>query len=174
VTLDGFFEGAKPWDLDFHNYGWGEELEAMSHQQLEATGALLFGRATYEGMAAFWTNDSTPTADFMNNVPKIVFSNTLERADWTNSRLVRGRAEDEVARLKAQPGKDLYIFGSAALAASLTDAGLIDEYRLGLNPVVLGAGTPHFKPRPAPLPMRLLEARPLKTGCVLLRYAPIK
>src|SRR5690606_9305180 len=99
--------------------------------------------------------------DLMNGIPKLVFSSTLNAATWSNSRLVRGRAEDEVARLKREPGKDMLIFGSAELTASLTERGLIDEYRLGIAPIVLGEGNPLFKPLPARLNMRLLEAKPL-------------
>ena len=174
VTLDGFFEGPKPWDIGWHELGWGEELQQLSIEQTNSAGALLFGRATYEGMAAYWPSAKGETADIMNAIPKIVFSKTLERADWSNTTLVRASAEREVARLKQQTGKDLFIFGSAKLADSLTRNGLIDEYRLGVNPVVLGAGSPLFKPAPQSLKLRLLDARALKSGCVLLRYEPAR
>ncbi len=133
---------------------------------------LLFGRVTYQGMAQYWSSAEGEIADFMNNVPKVVFSRTLEKADWKNTQLVKENAEEEVARLKQQPGKDLFIFGSAALSASLMQRGLIDEYRLGLTPVVLGGGNPLFKSSPDRVRMRLLEVRPLKSGCVILRYEP--
>jgi dihydrofolate reductase len=133
---------------------------------------ILFGRVTYEGMAAYWPSATGEVADIMNAIPKVVFSRTLARADWNNTRLVTGDAERDVPRLKQQPGKDLLIFGGAKLTASLTRAGLIDEYRLGLNPVVLGAGSPLFKPESGGMKMKLLEARAFLTGCVLLRYEP--
>jgi dihydrofolate reductase len=101
-----------------------------------------------------------------------VFSRTLESADWDNSRLVKTNAEQEVARLKQQPGKDLFIFGSADFSSALMKAGLIDEYRLGLNPILLGGGNPLFKPMPERMRMKLLEARPLESGCLILRYQP--
>ncbi len=174
VTLDGCFEGPKPWDLGWHELGWGEELAQLSIEQTSSADALLFGRATYEGMAAYWASAKGKTADIMNAIPKVVFSKTLERADWNNTRLVREGAEREVARLKQQAGKDLFIYGSASLANSLTRSGLIDEYRLGLNPVVLGGGSPLFKPAPESMKMRLLDVRALKSGCVLLRYEPAR
>jgi len=174
VTLDGFFEGPKPWDIDWHELGWGEELERLSVEQTSAADALLFGRVTYEGMAAHWPSAKGATADIMNAIPKIVFSKTLECAEWNNTRVVRESAEREVARLKQQAGKDLLIFGSANLADSLTRSGLIDEYRLGVNPVVLGGGSPLFKPAPESLKLKLLDARALKSGCVLLRYEPAR
>jgi len=173
VTLDGFFEGAKSWEIGWHEDVWGSELEQFSLDQSKSIGALLFGRVTYQGMAAYWSTATGEIADFMNTVPKVIFSRTMESADWNNSRLVKGKAEEEVARLKQQPGKDLYIFGSAHLSAALTEDGLIDEYRLGLNPIVLGGGNPLFKPSPNPLRMKLLEARPLTSGVVLLRYQPL-
>jgi dihydrofolate reductase len=158
--------------LDWHEYVWGEELEQLSLEQLKSADMLLFGRVTYQGMASHWPSATGEVADVMNGIPKVVFSRTLERAEWTNTRLVKADAQEEVATLKQQSGKDLFIFGSADLSSTLIRHGLIDEYRLGLTPVVLGSGKPLFKPGPDRLRMRLLEARPLKLGCVILRYEP--
>ena len=172
VTLDGFFEGSNSWEIGWHELGWGEELKRLSIEQTNAADMILFGRVTYEGMAAYWPSAKGEVAETMNAIPKVVFSKTLARPDWNNTRLVKGDAAREVRHLKQQPGKDLLIFGSAKLTASLTREGLIDEYRLGLNPVVLGAGSPLFKPESRTMKMKLLEARALQTGCVLLRYEP--
>lgn len=172
VTLDGFFEGARPWDIDFHEAGWGPELERFSIEQMSTADLLLFGRVTYEGMAQYWSTAAGETAERMNGIQKVVFSRTLASADWVNSRLVGTDAAEEVARLKGEPGGDILVFGSADLCASLMQAGLIDEYRLGVNPIVLGEGKPLFKPGTGPAKMRLLEARPLQTGCILCFYAP--
>jgi dihydrofolate reductase len=172
LTLDGFFEGPTPWALDWHESVWGEELERLSIEQLRAAGGLLFGRVTYAGMAAYWSSASGEIAELMNALPKFVVSTTLASADWNNSRLLRVDVEAEVARLKQQPGQDLFVFGSAKLCATLMRSGLIDEYRLCLTPIVLGAGQPLFKALPEPQRMRLLEARALSSGGVLLRYAP--
>ena len=170
ITLDGFFEGRKKWELDWHDYVWGEELERLSIEQTKSADMILFGRVTYEGMAAYWPSAKGEVADIMNSIPKVVFSNTLERADWNNTRLVKGRAEDEVAKLKKQgSGGDMFVFGSADLSSSLIRAGLFDEYRLCIVPVVLGGGTPLFKPAPERVRMNLLETRQLKTGGVILR-----
>ena len=171
VTLDGYFEGPKPWEIDWHEYVWGEELERFSLDQAQEVGTLLFGRKTYEGMAAYWSTAAGEVAEFMNSIPKVVFSNTLETAGWSKTRLVKGSAEEEVARMKQEHGKDLFIFGSANLIWSLTAQGLIDEYRIGLNPLVLGGGTPMFKPSKERMRLKLLEARPMQSGVVLLRYA---
>ena len=172
VTLDGFFEGKESWEIDWHEYVWGEELERFSIEQSKSIGMLLFGRVTYQGMAAYWTSAAGEIADFMNGIPKVVFSRTLERAEWSNTRVVKGTAEDEVAKLKQQPGKDLYIFGSANLSSALARQGLIDEYRLALNPLILGGGNPLFKPNPNRIRLTLLETRPLKSGVVILHYKP--
>jgi dihydrofolate reductase len=171
VTLDGYFEGVAPWSLDWHETVWGEELERFSLDQAGTADMLLFGRRTYEGMAAHWKTASGEIADFMNRVPKVVCSRTLDAVDWHNSRLARD-AVAEVARLKAEPGRDIYIFGSAELCDALLRADLIDEYRLGLVPLLLGDGRPLFKPGGGRHTMALLEACPLSTGCVILRYRP--
>jgi dihydrofolate reductase len=172
VTLEGFFEGPKKWDLDWHEYVWGDELKQLSLEQGKTADALLFGRVTYEGMAAHWPTAKGAVADFMNSVPKVVFSRTLAKADWRNSRLVRENAEGEVAKLKNAPGQNLYVFGSADLSATLMQHDLFDEYRLCVVPVVLGAGTPLFKPSGEPKRMNLREARRLKSGGVILFCEP--
>lgn len=172
VTLDGYFEGPKSWDIDWHEDVFDEELEAFSLEQGRAAGALLFGRVTYEGMAAYWPSQEGEIAEFMNRLPKFVFSRTLEEAEWANTTLVKENAAEVVAELKEQSGKDLFLFGSADFASTLMQHDLIDEYRLCVTPLVLGDGNPLFKPQPERLRFELLEARPLKSGSVLLRYQP--
>jgi dihydrofolate reductase len=172
VTLDGCFEGPTRWDMAFHEIAWGPELEAFSIEQFDEIGQLLFGRVTYEGMAAHWQTADGVIADFMNEVPKVVFSRTLDRPAWRNTRLVETDAAEEVRRLKREDGGDLFVFGSADLAASLLDAGLVDELRLGLVPVVLGSGTPFFKGGAVPVRMDFVGSRQLGPGCTLLRYRP--
>lgn len=173
ITLDGMFEGPEPWDLKAHEYAWGDELAQFSIEQGREVGALVFGRRTYEGMAAHWRNATGEIAEFMNAVPKYVFSRTLKSADWANSTLVKEDAGTAVARLKKEPGKDLFVFGSADLSATLIREGLFDEYRIGLIPVTLGEGSPLFKPGSKPMKMELLESRPLGERCLLLRYQPV-
>ncbi|HYD53283.1 MAG TPA: dihydrofolate reductase family protein [Gemmatimonadaceae bacterium] len=170
ISLDGYFEGTKPWDLPFHLVVWGEELERRSIEQLDGADALLFGRATYEGMAAHWPTATGAVAERMNRIEKVVFSNTLDAATWNNSRLVRGEAADEVERLKRSPGKDLLIFGSAILSGALTRRGLIDEYRIGVAPVILGAGRPLFAPSEREHRLALMDTSMTKTGCAVLTY----
>jgi dihydrofolate reductase len=172
VTLEGFFEGPKKWDLDWHEYVWGEELEQLSLEQGKSADALLFGRVTYEGMAAYWSTATGAVAEFMNSVPKVVFSRTLAKADWNNTRLVREDAVGEIAKLKNAAGKNLYVFGSADLSATLTQHDLFDEYRLCVVPVLLGSGTPLFKTASERKRMKLRETRTLKSGGVILFCEP--
>lgn len=173
-TLDGYFEGTEPWSLDFHDTVWGPELEQMSIGQEDEVGTLLFGRATYEGMAKYWSTATGHIAEFMNGVPKVVFSDTLDEATWNNTRLMRGDAADAVAALKNEDGKDLFVFGSAALCDSLRRRGLFDEYRVCLAPILLGRGVPLFKPSDDRRRLRLAESRQLATGGVILRYLPFE
>lgn len=172
VTLDGFFEGPSSWSLDWHEYVWGEELERLSTEQLTAADLLLFDRGTYEGMARYWPSATGTVADLMNHIPKVVFSRSLTRAERSGTTLIRDPAEREAARLKEQPGRDALIFGTAAPCATLMREGLIDEYRLAVVPVVLGGGTPLFKPSAHRTRMELLDSRALASGAVILRYRP--
>jgi dihydrofolate reductase len=171
VTVDGYFEGDKKWDLDFHNTAWGPELEKMSLEFGSSAEALIFGRVTYEGMRDHWTTttDEGPVKDFMNALPKLVASRTLTSSNWNNTR-VTADIGGEIARLKAQAKRDLYVFGSADLIHSLLEQELVDEILLCVVPQLLGSGTPLFK-KGSPCGLTLAESRPLSNGSVILRYA---
>jgi dihydrofolate reductase len=173
VTLDGFFEGPEKWSLDWHDIAWGDELKNVSIDLLQSASMLLFGRVTYQGMANHWPNAKGEVANLMNSIPKVVFSTTLDRADWNNTTLVSGSAVEKVSELKKGSPKDIFLLGSADLASSLMPGRLIDEYRLCLTPVVLGDGTPLFKPSDDSTRMRLIDARPLSSGAIILRYEPV-
>lgn len=172
LTLDGYFEGEKSWSLDFHQLAWGDALERLSTEQLHTAGALLLGRVTYEGMAAYWQTAQGEVADLMNSLPKVVVSRTINRADWNNTKLVKDNAAAEVSKLKQQGDKNIFVFGSANLSVTLMEQGLFDEYRLCLVPVVLGKGKPLFASGLTQLKLRLLEERRLDSGSVILRYGP--
>src|SRR5690606_38616179 len=122
-----------------------EELEPYILESQMGAGTLLFGRVTYEGMASYWPSEEGPIAEFMNSVPKVVFSRTLDTADWNNTRLVKDNAAEEVRQLKEEDGGTIFVFGSADFTSTLIEHDLIDEYRLGINPLLLGRGTPFFK-----------------------------
>jgi dihydrofolate reductase len=170
ITLDGYFEGEKNWELPFLETVWGAEMERFSLEQLNSTSYLVFGRTTYEGMAAYWKTAKGEIADFMNNLPKIVCSRTLNSTDWNNSILLKENVANEIATLKATSNKDLYVFGSANLSETLIRENLFDEYRIGIAPVIAGKGRYLF---PKGLPgknLSLLSSQPLITGGVILKY----
>ena len=176
ITLDGFFEGPNQ-DISWHNVD--DEFNEFAIDQLNEVDTLLFGRVTYQVMASYWPtefaiSDDPIVAGLMNSLPKIVFSKTLEKAEWNNSRLVKENIVEEVLKLKGQPGKDIAIFGSSDLAVTLATHDLIDEYRIIVNPVFLGGGTPLLKGIKDQLNLKLLKARMFKSGNVLLYYAPEK
>lgn len=172
MSLDGFVEGPKR-DISWHGDVWGPELEELSVEQGKEIGALLFGRVTYELMASYWpTAEKGPIADYMNALPKYVFSRTLKKADWSETTLVKNNAAEEVARLKREKGKDIFVFGSADLSSHLLP--LFDEFRIGVAPLFLGQGTPLFKRQDYRANLNLLDAKPHSTGVVVLRYAPKK
>ena len=144
ITLDGFFEGAKSWELDWMQSTFDDELEAFAIEQLRTTGMLLFGRTTYEGMAAYWQTATGTVAEFMNSLPKTVFSQTMRQTGWANTTLVKEDPVSAVRELKKQVKGNIFVFGSGKLCAALLEAGLFDEVRLGLAPLVLGRGATLF------------------------------
>ncbi len=177
VSLDGFFEGPNH-ELDWHLVD--DELHTHFNEQLGAMSAFLDGRVSYQLMAGFWpTADADPSttgpmvefARIWRDMPKIVFSRTLERAAW-NTRIVRNVVPQEIRALKEQPGGDMAV-GGADLAATFRRYDLIDEYRLYVQPVLLGRGRPLFQPFDTPTPLRLAETRTFGNGVVLLRHARV-
>lgn len=172
VTLDGCFEGEKAWDLSFHELVWGPDLEALSLEQLHEASALIFGENTYKGMADYWPNatgNDLPVASLMNSVPKIVCSPTLEKAEWNNTTISRDAVAD-IQRLKNEEGGPMFVFGSGILSESLMNAGLFDEIRVCVAPTILGKGRHLFTDSNVHRNLKLLEAKPLPNGGVILRY----
>lgn len=174
ITLDGFFEGNQLWDLSCHNLIWGDELEKLSIEQLNAADYLVFGRVTYEGMAAYWREAKGEIADLMNKIPKLVFSKSLQTVDWNNATLIKNDASSAISKLKAEGGKDMYVFGSANLSETFINNNLFDEYRIGIAPVILGKGRPLFREGASTLNLTLVSTQQLLTGGVVLKYASKK
>jgi dihydrofolate reductase len=170
ITLDGYFEGNHNWDLSFHNLVWGQELEKLSIEQLNSAGYLVFGRVTYEGMASYWKKEKGEIADLMNNMPKLVFSKTLNSADWNNTTLIKENASAEIRKLKEQGSGDMYVFGSANLSETFINDNLFDEYRIGIAPVILGSGRSLFRQGITSLNLSLVSTQQLLTGGVVLIY----
>jgi dihydrofolate reductase len=177
VSVDGFFEGPNR-ELDWHRVD--DELHGHFNEQLSTMGAFLNGRVTYELMARFWpTADTNPSstgpmvefARIWREMPKIVFSRTLERADW-NTTVVRDVVPEQIRELKARPGGDLAL-GGADLAAAFLRHDLVDECRIYVHPVVIGRGKPLFRPGDARTALQLAETRTFGNGVVLLRYGVV-
>ena len=174
VSLDGFADSSS------HSLDWvqiDEELHTFFNDQSREMSASLYGRRMYELMFGYWpTAGADPAAtpaevDFAGiwkRIPRIVFSTTLDQVD-PGSRLVRSDPVEEVARLKPQPGYDMDVAGPT-LASALMRAGLVDEYRLFVHPIILGAGTPFFTALDARVPLKLLETRTFGSGVVYVRY----
>jgi dihydrofolate reductase len=172
VSLDGYFAGPNG-EIDW--FGWDETLRDLSISTLGRVDTLLFGRVTYEMMASYWpttTTEDPVIARSMNALSKIVFSSSLKKADWNNTRVVNRIDPAEIVKMKQQPGKDMVIYGSGVIVSMLSRLGLIDEYRLIVNPVILGNGKPLFKGLTEKLKLTLQEATVLGSGNVLLRYEP--
>jgi dihydrofolate reductase len=173
VSLDGFIAGP---DGDIDWSAPDEELHRFHNQQARETGMQLYGRRLYEAMTYWETADENPSlpeyelefARIWKDTPKIVFSRTLEKVEG-NARLARSSAAEEVARLKEQPGKDLAV-GGAGLASTFIKLGLVDEYRLFVSPVVLGAGTPYFPALDERIDLELVETRTFGSRVVYVRY----
>jgi len=160
-------------DLDW----FGVDQEYFDYTATEATrrDLILFGRVTYAGMETYWTSkeaaDSDPVVtEQMNSTNKLVFSRTLKSANWVNTRLVKDDLVGEITRLKQQPGKGIAIFGSGTIVSQLTEAGLIDEYQIVVNPVIIGSGVPNFSGLTHKVNLKLVDAKAFKNGVVLLKY----
>jgi len=171
VSIDGYvaaLDGSHPW-------GYANPDEGTKRWILDSVygaGAHLMGRVTYEEMAAHWPTSKSEYAQPMNEIPKVVFSKTLQHADWPETRIARGDLGEEIGRLKREPGNDLIAYGGATFAQALSRLGLVDEYRLMIQPAALGVGLPLFKGLAAPLHLELIEATTYATGVAIHVYRP--
>jgi dihydrofolate reductase len=178
VTLDGVMED--PGGAEKSRYGgWafqferGPEGDKFKYDELMASDALLLGRVTYEGFAEAWPSRTGDFADKMNGMRKYVVSTTLERADWSNSRIIKGNVVEELSKLKAWEGGDILVAGSGQLVQTLIQHDLVDEYRLMVFPLIVGGGKRLFQEGSERLALRLVEARPVGSeGVLTLVYRP--
>ncbi|HTF21792.1 MAG TPA: dihydrofolate reductase family protein [Chryseolinea sp.] len=179
LSLDGFAAGPNG-ELDFLSYDG--ELAQYASELVKTVGSPVYGRTTYQLMESYWPTILTKPdagkhelehAQWVENVPKIVFSKTLNEVTWNNTRLIKDNISEEVKKLKQQPGKDLVIFGSPGLAATFMNLGLIDEYKLTVHPVVLSNGINVFKSNTIKSRLKLLDTKTLKSGVVTLHYETI-
>jgi dihydrofolate reductase len=178
VSLDGYFvdvNGDMSWAKADHQ---DAEWNAFVAENASGGGILVFGRVTYELMAGFWPTpfaiENMPVvAEGMNNMPKVVFSRTLDHVSWNNTTLVKGDLAAEIRRMKQEPGEGMAILGSGSIVSQLAQEGLIDEYQIVVNPVVLGAGRTMFDGVKEKLSLKLTKTRAFGNGNVLLRYEPM-
>jgi dihydrofolate reductase len=169
ASVDGYFEGPNR-ELDWHKVGG--DWNPYVFELFEDTDTILFGRRTYEMMAAYWPSvTDDPIAEKMNSLPKIVFSKTLKSVDWANSRIATDAAA-EIRKLKQEPGKNMVIFGSSDLAVSLMRENLIDDFRIVVSPIVLGNGKPLFHGLNDRYKLKLLKTQTFQSGHVMLYYKP--
>jgi dihydrofolate reductase len=171
VSIDGYVasvDGAHDWGY----HGEDPATTEWKLASLRAAGAHLMGRRTYEDMASVWPKSSSDVAAVMNEIPKVVFSKTLRRAEWRESQIAAGELANEVERLKAQEGGYLLAHGGARFARALSRERLVDEYRLVIHPAALGDGLPLFKDLPSRLALELVEAHTYSTGAAVHIYRP--
>lgn len=172
ISIDGYF--ADPdGEIDWHNVD--QEFNEAAIEMLKSVDTILFGRITYQMMADYWSSSIAQTDDpivagFMNTLPKIVFSKTLEKVEWNNSILLKSDLENEIKRIKEQNGKDIAILGSGTIVQYLTNLGLIDEYKLIVNPIILGKGKSMFNHTIDRINLKLKESKQFRSGNVLLHY----
>jgi len=178
VTLDGYFAGPNG-DLSWAHEGKQDpEWNAFVAENAQSGGQLLLGRVTYDLMASYWPTpqamENDPVvAEGMNNLPKVVFSRTLDKASWKNTRLVKGDMAAAVRKLKQEPGEGMAILGSGSVVSQLAQAGLIDEYQIVVNPLALGEGKTLFAGIKKKLTLKPTRTRTFGNGNVLLCYEPM-
>jgi len=166
MTLDGVMEAPEKWER------WSDEHERYAWEQLLASDALLMGRKVYEIFARSWPSRDGEFAERMNALPKFVVSSTREAADWNNTTVISGDVPEEVAKLKQQPGQQILMYASGDLMHTLTQHGLVDEYRIWLNPLVLGAGKRLFPEGTDQITLKLVDTHTFGTGVIVLSYQP--
>jgi dihydrofolate reductase len=166
VSVDGYFEGLNH-DISWHNVN--AEFNDFANAQLEEVGTLLFGHRTYDLMASFWPTSKSTTAGLMSSLPKVVVSHSAFVPEWENATVISADVIEGIRSLKAQPGKDIALFGSNMLCVSLMEAKLVDEFRIMTCPVALGKGTSLFAGLSKRLDLHLAKQREFNSGN-LLRY----
>ena len=176
ITLDGVIDAAAGWFAPSGEDDVDEsDIIAALAEHRAAADAFLVGRVTFEQMRGFWphqTDDETGVSDYLNEVSKYVVSSTLEDPEWDNSTILRGPLLDDIQALKSAPGKDIVVTGSLRLVPALIDAGVVDEYRLFVYPVVLGRGQRLFEDATSVGKLALVETRQFTSGITLMRYRP--
>jgi dihydrofolate reductase len=181
TSLDGYVQRPNSWDIEWILYI--EQSIEYADEFVSTVGSPDYGRVTYEGMRDYWPTvfDSPASSEhdvkhpnWLENVTKIVISNSMEKTDWNNSILIKDNVVEGITKLKQMPGKDLVIFCSPTLAHYFMQHDLIDEFRISVVPVVLGEGIPLFKDIKDRIKLNLLDSRQFRSGVVALHYQLIR
>lgn len=175
ITINGYLNGPDG-DISWHRHG--TEENQFASESMKSGNSLLFGRKTYEMMAGYWPttmaikNDPV-IARGMNDAEKIVFSKTLTKAEWNNTRIISNKITDEIKQLKKLPGNDMTLLGSGSILTMFAEYGLIDEFQIMIDPVAIGIGTPVFGNIKKPFNLKLVDVKTFKSGVLLLIYIPL-
>ena len=176
ITLDGYFTDSNN-DMSWAHKNADAEWNKFTSENASGGGVLLFGRKTYDLMASFWPTKQAQemmpeVAEGMNNLPKVVFSRTMDKATWNNTKLVKENIVEEVRRMKSESGDGMVIMGSGAIVSQLTQARLIDEFQFIVHPLILGSGRTLFEGLADQLRLKRINSRTFGNGNVLLTYVP--
>ncbi len=180
TTLDGFIAGLNN-EMDWVGQYYDAAMGKYEDDMVSSADTLMLGRLTYESFAGSWPHvPDNPNvsegekiyARKVNAMRKVVFSKSLEKADWNNSVLYRDIVPEEIIKLKQEPGKDIVIYGSASVIQTLTNYGLIDEYQILVHPLILGGGKPLFSNISQRVSLKLVKTDPRSSGIVVLYYQP--
>jgi dihydrofolate reductase len=177
MSADGFFvdaQGTMDWARHNHN---DEEWNAFVSENAKGGGMLLFGRVTYDLMTRYWptpmaARQNPIVAEGMNRMPKVVFSRTMDKARWNNTKLVKDDLPGEIRRMKSESGDGMVILGSGTIVSQLAQEGLIDEYQLAVNPIILGKGRTLFEGLTQKRSLKLTQSRTFRNGNILTCYEP--
>lgn len=170
VSLDNFIEPTNPeeeWAV------WDDEMTKYIMDFFNEVDTFLYGRVAYESMLDYWPKATGEFADIMNKTPKLVFSRTLNKADW-NANIINGNIKDKITQIKMQPGKNLVLFAGTDIASAFINLDLIDEYRIIVNPLILGGGKPLFQNIKSRQNLKLINIKRFTCGNVILYYEPVQ
>lgn len=180
ITLDGFVAGPNG-ELDWMSFSWDDEIKKYVNDLTDSIDTILMGRKMTDGFVSYWTdvvkNPDNPEYSFarkMVDIPKVVFTKTLDKSNWENTRLAKGNIIEEVEKLKKQNGKDIIVYGGASFVSSLIKNNLIDEYNLVINPAVIGKGMTIFNSIEQTRHLKLVNSKQFSSGEVLLKYEPVR
>ncbi|MFF2089541.1 dihydrofolate reductase family protein [Paenibacillus sp. NPDC058174] len=182
ASLDGFVEGPNG-AMDIGWVSYDADLEKHAKEILSTADTVIWGRGTYQMMHSYWPSvPSNPSAsqherdhaEWIEKTAKLVFSTTLDQVEWNNSRLVKENVEEEINKLKQQPGKDMVILGSPRFAHQLMQLDLIDEYKITVSPVLIGKGLPLFQGIKEKVNLKLIENKTFDSGAIALAYQTVR